>query len=695
MNKIKSPNPIRYITIFPSVVFIFLLILGTTGFTYGQWTEHIIDPNVENTGDIQIYDIDNDGDMDLFVTLEYESSILCYENNNNLSWTRHTVDDKAASVTTTGLADFDMDGRVDIVATLYGSDLIVLYRSGEGDPFYWYKDTIDNSYDGPTIGIPEDLDNDGDMDIVVKYRESGEMIWYENNLPLGWSSHLIGSDMKFQGAFWVSDINKDNKPDVVRCVANKTMVVLFINNLPDNNWTEIIVDNQISNPRSCSIGDIDNDGDMDIVANSRSAIGTNPDVVWYENNGSGLSWTKYPITSELNSANFLYLADINSNGYVDIAISDEGTDDVILLRNKDGGKNWTTFIVDDNYTSVFTLYAHDIDLDGDIDIIPARNAPGALIWYENPLGSVYTESLEASPFLIQSTGDTLTITAELNNPDNHVAHVFAVIQGDQSDFVDTLQLFDDGLHNDSLPTDQRWGTTRLPTGLPEDGFKVDIITYDSTTNESFGFLTPARFITFGPVEFAGYSNPSDYLCNKTTPEPGGCLNLKVTLKNNSSVATAKNVTAELVSLDTLISFMINSSDFQDIPAGESSESNKKYLLSISEEWQGKADIQFIVNISSYGNVCWRDTLSIMTNVNYFETPMFRIYPNPLIDLLTIETEQPGHISVEITSLNGQLIYSSTMKETSYQIDLSSFQKGVYFITIRSKNSVTTEKIIKL
>jgi hypothetical protein len=36
-----------------------------------------------------------------------------------------------------------------------------------------------------------------------------------------------------------------------------------------------------------------------------------------------------------------------------------------------------------------------------------------------------------------------------------------------------------------------------------------------------------------------------------------------------------------------------------------------------------------------------------------------------------------------------------MEGKSHQIDLSSFQKGVYFITIRSKDFVTTRKVIKL
>jgi photosystem II stability/assembly factor-like uncharacterized protein len=96
-----------------------------------------------------------------------------------------------------------------------------------------------------------------------------------------------------------------------------------------------------------------------------------------------------------------------------------------------------------------------------------------------------------------------------------------------------------------------------------------------------------------------------------------------------------------------------------------------------------------------GNISEREVFTIMgVGIDNALADQVRIYPNPANNHVTIETNMPGLHTIEITSLNGQLLYSDKIEGTSQQIDLSSFQKGVYFITIRSKDFVTTKKIIK-
>lgn len=75
--------------------------------------------------------------------------------------------------------------------------------------------------------------------------------------------------------------------------------------------------------------------------------------------------------------------------------------------------------------------------------------------------------------------------------------------------------------------------------------------------------------------------------------------------------------------------------------------------------------------------------------------LVRMYPNPTNDILRIHTGSEKPISIEVISINGQLLYTTIYHGSSQTLDLSSLQKGIYFITVRSEDFVSTRKIIKL
>lgn len=77
----------------------------------------------------------------------------------------------------------------------------------------------------------------------------------------------------------------------------------------------------------------------------------------------------------------------------------------------------------------------------------------------------------------------------------------------------------------------------------------------------------------------------------------------------------------------------------------------------------------------------------------YSQPM--ISPNPVKDLLTIQVSYPGSSTVDIHSCCGQLIYRKESNLKTIQLDLSSYDDGIYFITIQSEGEVKTGKIIKL
>lgn len=81
--------------------------------------------------------------------------------------------------------------------------------------------------------------------------------------------------------------------------------------------------------------------------------------------------------------------------------------------------------------------------------------------------------------------------------------------------------------------------------------------------------------------------------------------------------------------------------------------------------------------------------------NDYNKESLNLYPNPTSSIFTLELENPIQGELEIHNFNGQLIYRRQFHSASEQIDLSSFRKGIYFITIRSKDEILTEKLIIL
>ncbi len=93
---------------------------------------------------------------------------------------------------------------------------------------------------------------------------------------------------------------------------------------------------------------------------------------------------------------------------------------------------------------------------------------------------------------------------------------------------------------------------------------------------------------------------------------------------------------------------------------------------------------------------WFESLSVELPVN---TPVVAmgpdivVYPNPSHGLMTVETGISGRYFIEIHSLSGQALYSGHAEGPVSRIDLTSLQKGIYFITITSEEFVATRRVI--
>ena len=308
------------------------------------------------------------------------------------------------------------------------------------------------------------------------------------------------------------------------------------------------------------------------------------------------------------------------------------------------------------------------------------------------------EKIEVDKSYVKAGTDSICITTKMRDPTGIT--LMAQIEAPDQTPVDSLQLFDDGTHNDGNAGDSLFANVWPVSYAEERHYNVDLkitrTNVDTVINYSNSI---SKFTTIGPVTLEGYPIVS----SDTVFDPGDRIDLTLTLKNNGSTVTAPNIKAKLTSLDTLVSVSAWSRTFGDIDAGKSSTSDY-YRVMISDEWSGIAQVPLLVEIISDNFVYWKDTLIIpgITDVRTLNDPgahPVKIYPNPAIDVLNIEINHTGNqgLEIEILTITGELIsrkeYKNINAHFTEQIDLSGYAKGIYMVKVRQANAVYVGKVV--
>lgn len=192
--------------------------------TTGTWSLVTLSP--DSTGeDIQVGDIDQDNDLDLFQGSNWLENDLSVSGNwitHNTGITYATTPDRAQ------LADFDRDGDLDAVVGQL-SAFTTDPNAGEfswfaapADPTQpWVRNVLDTDVNGSLSVFATDIDFDGDKDIVVgEWIGDYRLIAFENNLCVDgtFTKRILNAGIPNQehhdGAR-VTDLDNDGDLDVV------------------------------------------------------------------------------------------------------------------------------------------------------------------------------------------------------------------------------------------------------------------------------------------------------------------------------------------------------------------------------------------------------------------------------------------------------------------------------------------------
>jgi hypothetical protein len=279
-----SPTSIQYFTNDGNGVFSTGFIVGDTG---------------PNGHEIKAADFDSDGDTDVVFAEGADDEVGWIENLGSGIWGSTVIlTTQSNGAQTLAVADFNADGFQD-----------VMIGGAYDDEWVWHQNNADQLLGPPIIiGIGDniesvtygDLDGDGLPDGVAVYAIDGDVVWAKNNGSGFDAPQFILDGTGFPDNFplgvEVFDLDQDGDLDVVVATLLENTFSWFENQGAGVFGTQQIIATGATNPRQVAFGDFDLDGDIDIAGQHFAT----DKLVWYENT----SPVVIPGCTVINSCNY-------------------------------------------------------------------------------------------------------------------------------------------------------------------------------------------------------------------------------------------------------------------------------------------------------------------------------------------------------------------------------------------------------
>ena len=351
--------------------------------------EHIIEWEFYRVSSVHVSDIDGDGDMDVIGASSQIDEIAWFENDDGsgVSWIKQTITDNAGP-SSLYAEDIDGDGDMDVVCSEYAACQISWWENCDSAGTSWTGHIIDEDFNWASSIHAEDIDGDGDMDIVGGGNDSVDVAWWENDgSSSDWPIHVVEEDIGGATSVYSHDINGDGYIDIVAMGFDNK--VYWWNNTDGSgtSWIKHTVDEFFNRGRSVYVEDVDGDGDQDVLG----AAWVAGEVAWWENiDGSGVSWIVHVIDSDFFGARSVYSQDLDTDGDMDVLAASIEKDEIKWWENVDGsGTSWIEHSIHDEFTCATSVYSEDIDGDGDMDVVGAALWINDIRWWD-PLLTGYS-----------------------------------------------------------------------------------------------------------------------------------------------------------------------------------------------------------------------------------------------------------------------------------------------------------------
>ena len=291
--------------------------------------------------------------------------------------------------------------------------------------------------DGATSVISVDLDGDGDIDVLSTSSNDDTVAFFDNDGNENFTRRVVFDNdnsinsldsLDGPSSVTAGDIDGDGDIDLLVSAANDDRIG-WLENDGNEVFTLNVIDSNLDSIQDAILADVDGDGDLDAL----SASSVDDTIAWFQNDGTGV-FTRINITTDAEGANSVAAADLDGDGDLDV-LSSSGFDDTIAWYENDGSENFTKRVISINPNNPQSVAVADVDGDGDLDVLSASIQDSRLAWYENDGLQNFTERIITN----DANGARSVATADFDNDgDVDIAlalandNAFAVYENDGS-----------------------------------------------------------------------------------------------------------------------------------------------------------------------------------------------------------------------------------------------------------------------